>query len=77
MKHVGQTILTPESMTEFFSYVAGPKPDLTRISPVDVLKDYIEECGGDPERTIVHFAPPPPPLAPEVGRRSTIRCVTR
>ena len=77
MKHVGQTLLSPESVTEFFTYVAGPEPDLTRISPVKALKDYIEECGGDPELTIVHFAPPPPPLAPEVGRRSTIKCVTR
>ena len=42
MKHVGQTLLMPEPMTEFFTYIEGPKPDLTRISPVQALKDYID-----------------------------------
>ena len=64
-------------MTEFFTYVEGPKPDFKRTEPLQALKDYIEECGGNPERAIVHFAPPPPPLAPEEARRSTIKCVTR
>ena len=55
MDFVQQYLLTPESMTEFFTYIEGPKPDLTQVSPIQALKDYIEYCGGDPDEAIVHF----------------------
>ena len=78
MKHVGPFLLSPKGMTEFFSYIEGPKPTIeTEIEAIKALKDYIAECGGDPEMTIVTFAPPPPPVPPEMERRSTIKCVTR
>ena len=77
MKHVGQNLLSPESMTEFFTYIEGPKPEiLDQKGAIQALKDYIEECGGDPDLTMVHFAPPPPQMA-IMGRRCTIKCVTR
>ena len=65
MDFVQQYLLTPESMTEFFTYIEGPKPDLTQVSPIQALKDYIEYCGGDPDEAIVHFAPGPPAILPE------------
>jgi len=77
MKHVGEELLSTRMMTEFFTYIEGPKPNIEAIGPVKALKDYIAECGGDPERTIGRFAPPPPPVHPGMGRRSTIKLVTR
>jgi len=59
-------------MGDFFTYIDGHRPGLERIPPIQALKDYIERCGGDPERAIVHFAPPPPPMSPEVGRSPLI-----
>ena len=47
------------------------------MTPYEALRAYIKQCGGNADRTMVHFAPPPPPLFPEYGRRSTIKCVTR
>ena len=44
MKHVGQTLLSPESVTEFFTYVEGPKPNIARIGPIQALKDYIQQA---------------------------------
>ena len=76
MKNVGRRILSSESMTEFFTYIGRPLPDFTHISPIDALKQYIKDCGGDPERAIVHFAAPPPPV-PQAERRSTTKCVLR
>ena len=76
MKHIGHKLLQKESMAEFFTYL-GRNPDFDVITPVQALKDYIEECGGDPEQAIVHFAPPPPDVPPEFERRSTIKSVLR
>ena len=65
-------------MKEFFSYIDDPPPDLETMSPIQALSAYIEQCGGNADRTILHFVPPPPPpLFPEYGRRSTIKCIQR
>ena len=78
MKHVGAHLLSKETVADFFNYVDDyPKPDLAEVHPTEALKNYIAECGGDAEKTIVHLAPPPPPVSPEIERRPTIRCVTR
>ena len=78
MKHVGESLLSESAIVEFFSYPIplneDPKPfkpDLRR-SPLQVLKDYTEYCGGDPELTAPHFIYVPPG-----EERKTIKCVTR
>ena len=57
MKHVGGgKIFQAEAMTEFFTYIKDqPRPNLFQISPVQAFGAYVARCGGDPERTIIHF----------------------
>ena len=64
-------MLEAERMTEFFRYLERPRPDFNRTLAVQALKDYIEECGGDPDRKIVHFAPPHPVPPESQPRRQT------
>ena len=78
MKHVRESLLSESAIVEFFSYPIPMdedpkpfKPDLRR-SPLQVLKDYTEYCGGDPELTAPHFIYVPPG-----EERKTIKCVTR
>ena len=61
MKRIGHDLFKAETMAKFFKKLGRPPPDFNIIEPVQAFKDYIEECGGHPEKTIVHFAPPPPP----------------
>ena len=78
MQGVGMTLLTEGSILHFFQqYVQGPTPDVANLGPIQAVKQYTEECGGDSERTLLHLAPPPPQLETAVGRRRAIKCVTR
>ena len=77
MKRVGDKALSPEGLSEFFQHIGKPQPDFLRITPTEAIQNYIAECGGDPEKAIFHFAPPPSPEHPGLERRSTIKGVMR
>ena len=51
-----------ESMPELYTFIEGPTPDLSQVTPIQALKDYIRDCGGDSDFAIGHFLPPPPPV---------------
>ena len=57
MKHIGGgKIFQEDTMITFFTFIkAQPRPDLFQISPVQAFGAYVARCGGDPERTIIHF----------------------
>jgi len=84
MKNVGESLMTAESMKVFFGkvrdtdYPEDCRTDFTdNVSAIDAFMDYTAFCGGDPHQTILKFAPPAPPLSPELGRRSTIKAISR
>ena len=43
-------------MAEFFTHIRDqPFPNFKKISTVHAFGAYVARCGGDPERTIIHF----------------------
>ena len=77
MKHIGHDLFKAETMAKFFTRLGRPPPDFNIIEPVQAFKNYIEECGGHPEKTIVHFAPPPPHPDPAHVYRHQVRHTER
>ena len=57
MEHVGGgTIFQELHMAEFFTHIKDqPFPNFKKISTVHAFGAYVARCGGDPERTIIHF----------------------
>ena len=55
MRHVGHCLLTKGGIAEFFTRINRELPDFEQIGPEDALRDYIADCGGDPERTMAHL----------------------
>ena len=59
MKYVQPSLFQAHSMTEYFSYILEePMPNFDRTTPSQAFKAYVARCGGDPDRTIAHFALP-------------------
>ena len=78
MQAVWDQVMTTNYLVDFFKEMG--RPDLVSDSadalPMDMIKNYVKECGGNPEETIRHFMPPPPPDASQ-HRRSPEKKVTR
>ena len=70
---VGPSLTSMENMEFFFGdCIGGAIPDWTEVTPEQALGDYIEECGGDPDKAIGDITGPPPPIArrPMVVKRT-------
>ena len=52
-------------------------PDFDETDPLDDLKDYTDQCEGNGQLTMEHFAAPPPPLPCGEDVRRTLKCVER
>ena len=70
-------VLTAEGMQEFFSYLAGPQPNLAHMSPRQALHTYTAERGGNPEKTVDHFENSEVLMPASTDRRNNITYVRR
>ena len=78
MKHIGSHLLCKKTVDEFFDYLDDyPKPDLSRIDPALALMEYIANCEGDADKTMVHLTPPPPSPLDMPMQRPMIKAVVR
>ena len=59
-------LCTRNGTEAFFDIIGRSIPNFDATSPVDAIKLYIEECGGDGDQTILKLTPEPtpPPHAP-------------
>ena len=58
---VAAELFTNYGCTDFFRIIGSGPRNFDYISPVDAIKKYTEECGGDGDKTILKLTPAPPP----------------
>ena len=53
-------ISNPDVYRSFCDNIGRSVPNFDKTDPLEDLKDYTDQCGGNGELTIEHFAAPPP-----------------
>ena len=75
MRHVD--ISNEDVYRRFCIAIGRSVPDFHATPPLHDLKDYTDQCGGNGELTIGHFAASPPPLPQAQDARRTLTCTER